>query len=375
LQLGQLRGAGDTAVALPRPRLPRQADTNDARAYYNWAAPRVLYGEQLDSADMALYWACRLDPSWADPIYARAVVILRALREDVFLTFRETGSVRATQRVGLTPRQLQLVDSLQRVAWARNPFLNSEVDFRDFVPITGKPTPERRGWGLFKSGHVAQANGLFAAALRQHPGEVGLRVLHAQTLFLLQRYDSAVGELETGRDSLRRILQEHIAVVLPSIEMFEYAIGVARVQQDDFPAARAAFQRALTENLAFYWAHARLAGTSLFLGDTAAALTELKTAVEIEGHDPALRFYYGATLHGARRLEEAEQQLRAAIELDSDYASPRYWLGAVDQEEGKIPEAIEQYRAFLARAPKRDPDRATVNRALVALGTTPPDSR
>ncbi len=118
-----------------------------------------------------------------------------------------------------------------------------------------------------------------------------------------------------------------------------------------------------------------LAGASLALADTAAALLELQTAVELEGRDPALRLYYGVVLHAARRLAEAERQLATAIELDPDYAAPYHGLGAVYQAQGRAAEAIVQYRAFLAHAAQHDPDRATVTHALATLGVASPDSR
>ncbi|HEV2749793.1 MAG TPA: tetratricopeptide repeat protein [Gemmatimonadales bacterium] len=372
--LTALRTFADSVTTPPRPSLREGLDTNDALVYYQAAVPLVRTGLDLQAAEAGLYWASRLDPSWADPVYARSLLLLRAVRNDADATFFRTHSVRAVRSVTPTQRQVQLMDSLRRMAWARNPFVFTGLDFADLF-LGRHASPEEKGLVAFKSQRFAAADSLFAIALRKHPGEVGLRVYRAQSLFYLARYDSAVTELETGRDSLRATLQQHTAVVLPSIEMFEYAIGIARVQQGDFAAARAAYERALTENLAFYWVHARLAGAALALGDTAAALTELQTAVEINGRDPVIRLFYGVVLHAARRLEEAEQQLRLAVELDSDYAAPYHRLGAVYQGEGKFPQAIEQYRTFLARAPKRDPDRATVTHALVTLGVAPPDSR
>src|SRR3989442_14945342 len=111
--------------------------------------------------------------------------------------------------------------------------------------------------------------------------------------------------------------------------MFEYAIGIVRVNQGDFPSARDAFGRALTENLAFYWAHARLAGVDLALHDTAAALTELGLAVEIEPNDPALRLYNGYVLRLARRYTEAVAELDVAIRLHPDFAPPPLHLALV----------------------------------------------
>jgi predicted Zn-dependent protease len=111
------------------------------------------------------------------------------------------------------------------------------------------------------------------------------------------------------------------------------------------------------------------------MGDTAAALTELETAVQLEGRDPALRFFYGVVLLASRRLTDAEEQLRTAIGLDPDYAASYHWLGAVYRGQGKAPQAIEQYRTFLARAARSDPERAAVSQALASLGAAPADSR
>jgi tetratricopeptide (TPR) repeat protein len=372
--LTALKTFGDSVAGVPRPRLAAGLDTNDAAVYYQAAIPLVRSGTRLPSAEAALYWASRLDPTWADPLYARALILLRAWRNDAMATFWKTSSARAAKRVTMSPRQGQLMDSLRRIAWARNPFLYTGLDVADFVPRRDAP-PEDAGLYAYKQQRLRDADSLFGIALRKHPGDVGLRVYRAHALFYLKRYDDAVAELEAGRDSLRAMVREHTAFILPSAEMFDYAIGVARVQQDDFPSARAAFQRALTENLAAYWVHARLAGASLALADTNAALLELQIAIDLEGRDPALRLYYGVVLYAAGRFPEAEQQLRTAIELDPDYAAPYHWLGAAYQAQGRAAEAVVQYRAFLAHTAQHDTDRAAVTQALAVLGAVSPDSR
>src|SRR2546430_7834679 len=143
------------------------------------------------------------------------------------------------------------------------------------------------------------------------------------------------GNTGVARDTVRVRAVSHASPVLPSLEMFEYAIGIVRVNQGDFPSAREAFGRALTENLAFYWAHARLAGVDLALHDTAAALTELGLAVEIEPNDPALRLYNGYVLRLARRYTEAVAELDVAIRLDPYYAQPPGQLALVGPAGGE----------------------------------------
>ena len=372
-RLAELHGIVDSGGELPRPRLPPGADTNAAAAYYNFAEPLVRLSAKLDTAEMALYWASRLDPAWPDPIYARGMVLLRALQHDAFQTWLKTRSIKTARHVGLTPRQVQLVDSLLRIAWARNPFLYTGLEVPQVDPRR-LGDPVQRASFAYATRQFARAESLFAVALRQHPEDVGVRIDRARALFFLGRYDSTVAELEAARDSVRGRAEARMSAVAISGEMFEYAIGIARVQQDDFPAARAAFERALTANLGFYWAHARLAGAALSLGDTTAALAELDVAVQLEGRDPALRLYDGVVLAGAGRLTEAAGQLEQAIALDPYYAAPYYWLATVSQARGNSREAIEHYRQFLTHASRLDADRQRALGALGELDASHPDS-
>lgn len=374
--LETLEAATDSGCALPRPPLPSGADTNAAAAYYDWVEPAVEAGLKLDTAEMALYWASRLDPYWPDPVFARAMVILQAAQGDVFETWFKTRSRGAAERVQLTPRQRQLVDSLMRLAWARNPFLYTNLEFALLARGRGRTRgdPAQAGWFAYRIRRFATAESLFALALRKSPSDVGLRIYRAKALFYLHRYDNAVAELTAARDSVRGAAEARLSPVLPSVEMFDYAIGIARVQQDDFPAARVAFGRALTENLGFYWAHARLAGTALALADTATALAELALAVDLEALDPVLRVFHGVVLYDAGLLSEAAGELEKALELDPYYAQPHYRLGRVYEAQGKKLDAIAQYRLFLAHAARGDADWHKVVGALAALGAAPADS-
>ena len=368
--LAVLQSLADSGKDLPRPRLPFGADTNAASAYYHWG---IRFGVEPDTAEMALYWASKLDPSWAEPPYARFLNVLQAVRRDATLTFFRTRSARAAENVTLTPRQIRVIDSLEQIAWQRDPFMFSDIEFHGEAPGRfGEPAHD--GWIAFARRRFAAAESLFAVALRQDPDAIEIRVYRARALFYLGRYDGAVAELEAARDTVRHSTEAQLSPVLPSVEMFDFAIGIARVQQDDFPAARAAFERALTENLAFYWAHTRLAGSALALHDTATAIAELDMATQLEGRDPVLRMYRGVVLATAGRLTEAEVDLRKAIELDPYYATPYYWLALNHQTRGDTSSAIEQYRRYLAHAARDDAYRTPAVRALTALGAAVRDS-
>jgi tetratricopeptide (TPR) repeat protein len=362
--LALLQALADSGKDLPRPLLPAGADTNSASTYYRFGTRIAV---EADTAEMALYWAAKLDPSWAEPLYARFFNALDALRHDASLTYMRTHSSRAAGNVTLTPRQIRVVDSLQEIAWQRNPFLFSNREFQGLAPgRLGEPVHD--GWLAFASSRFAAAESLFGVELRKHPEAVAIRIYRARALFYLGRYDGAVTELAAARDTVRRSTEARLSPMLPSIEMFDFAIGIARVQQDDFPAARAAFERALTENLAFYWAHTRLAGSALALHDTATALAELDMAIQLEGRDPVLRLYRAVVLQNAGRLTEADLDLRKAIELDPYYAAPYYFLAVNSQTGGDTSSAIVRFRQYLARAARDDFYRAYAVRALTAFG-------
>jgi tetratricopeptide (TPR) repeat protein len=365
-----LQALADSGKDLPRPRLPDGSDTNAALAYYNWG---TRWSAPTDTAEMALFWASRLDPSWAEPLYARLFNVFRALRHDVFETYEKTYSPRAAKHVTLSPRQIHVIDSLQQMAWQRNPFMFSDLEFRDGVPGRyGDPVHD--AWLAFSRKQFVTADSLFRDALRKHPGAVDLRLMRARALFYLGKFDGAVAELEAARDTVSRDVEKQLSPILPSVEMFDFAIGIARVQQDDFPAARVAFERALTQNLAFYWAHTRLAGSALALHDTATALTELDMATELEGRDPVLLLYRGVVRQAAGRLPEADQDFRKAIELDPYYAEPYYFLATNRQVLGDTAAAVVHYREFLRRAARADAVRPQAVRQLTALGVRPDSS-
>ncbi len=372
--LAKLQALTDSGKELPRPRLSGGADTNSAQAYYEVAEPLVRYGLKLDTAEMALYWASRLAPEWPDPIYARSLIPLDAIRRDAFQTWQQTRSTQAVKKLALSDQQIRVIDSLQRIAWDRNPFLYSELEFRSFFPGRRRDAAQD-GYYMFSMRRFAAAESLFAVRLKKHPEDFPVRTYRARALFYLGRYDDAVVELEAARDTIRRREIEHRLPMLFSVEMYEFAIGITRVQQDDFPAAKAAFERALIENLGFYWAHVRLAGAAVALHDTAEAISELAVAVEIEGGDPVLRMFYGAVLRTAGQFVEAEQQLKQAIALDPWYAAPHFQLAYAYHQRGMRDAAIEQYRLFLARSARDDPSRGAAMNALALLTGAKPDSR
>src|SRR5574341_2008913 len=80
---------GDAQETFPRPRLRSGADTNDWEVYFDRGV-EGLRGRSARHAEPALYWASRLDPTRAEPLFARWVAFwlrdpgryLRYLQDD-----------------------------------------------------------------------------------------------------------------------------------------------------------------------------------------------------------------------------------------------------------------------------------------------------
>src|SRR5207247_6068689 len=88
-----------------RPNLEEGADTNFAPAYYEFGMRKIERDPQK-AAD-AFYWATRLDPAWAQPVYARRIALLMA---DPRLL---VGYMRGNRRF-LESKEARRIDSLER---------------------------------------------------------------------------------------------------------------------------------------------------------------------------------------------------------------------------------------------------------------------
>lgn len=169
---------------------------------------------------------------------------------------------------------------------------------------------------------------------------------------------------------MRRRDEKQLTYSYQSKELIEYALGLLQLARGDRAAGRAAFQRALIENLAFYPAPAALGEMALASGDAKAALDEYGQAVELAGFDGVERYQYGSALAAAGRPEEAELQLRTAIELEPLFAPP----GRVREARGLPQQALAAYRDYVQRAPSLAPLVPRAQARMAALNGPKADS-
>jgi predicted Zn-dependent protease len=343
-------------------------------------------------ASAAFYWAGRIDPSWAQPIYERWSLL---------------------PGVALFPDWTVLQsDSLLGAAYDRDPFFDDHVRIQDFA--TGESLrvavaiKQARGWYEATAGrqndaslapcsnpsqpgcpppppmpppyhassrwyvayghqNFATASRLLAERIAAHPDTVYYYYYRAKTEFFLAHYDSTVAILEDGLARLQRQPSTEPLPAYATPERFVYAIGVARQTQGLDSAARAAFRRSVALNPRFYMGHLRLANAALAAHDTVGAIAEARAAADVGRHDPVVQLFLGYTLlttghHGAAA------HLDAAVRADSTYALPYLYLAGQRLTGHDTAAAAVALRGFLARARRDDDQRETASRQLAALG-------
>lgn len=391
--LCSLVSAGLQAQAKPpkRPRLG-DADTNDALAYYRRGV--TLLERDPGAASDAFYWASRIDPAFAEALYARRIAGFLANERLMVRYFEGARGVEAS-------RDVQQLDTLEYRAQMLNPFFLRDLDraffagylmadFNQALRRSGQPPldPSQRQEldyyieGYLRTGtsfrlraalsasqrNFPQALDLYRRAMADSRDRAGILIDRARLFYVTGVTDSALGQLREAVAVLRQRESDRTVRVYQSKELFEHGIAMIHEQRGELPAAREAYGRALQENLSYYPAHLRLGLVALGAGDTATAVSELELASQVAPKEVAVHVTFGTLLGQVGRTDEAEAHLRQAVELEPYYALPHYLLGRVAELRKNRDQALAAYRAFLGRAAQRDPRREEVTQRLADLG-------
>jgi tetratricopeptide (TPR) repeat protein len=380
--------AAQRGDAVPRrPALPAAADTNSARAYLDHGTARLPVNAS-EAAD-AFYWAYQLDPSSAEALYGRWAALLASNPR------RLVGYYQGERRI-IRARDVQAIDSLYLRALTMDPFIyrRHEIDlFRLYLHTWARQEMNRsrggaevtsgdiEGWinrvvrsgGPWLRGDEAYAQGRFMDALRLY--DEALRTarrksrLHTERARLFAHVgnnESALSELELALTERRTEDDRDLVFLYESKALLEHSVGMLHERMGNADAAREAYGRALTEDLAFYPAHLRMGLLALAAGDHDAAIAELDLASQAVA-DPAVLYVYGAALAQLGRLDESVVQLERAREAAPYYPEPWFALGMVRDAEGNGAAAVEAFRAFLERAPAGHARRAHAEQRVQAL--------
>jgi hypothetical protein len=164
-----LHSQNDPYKVPKRPKLDADRDTNSASAYFFYGTSALPnYPER---AAAAFYWASRLDPYWADPLYGRYVALLLAQPTRVLTAY-------LTNRESLRKDQVMRgIDSLKYRALLANPFVDRRLEGvlletwleREFNGAYGVrdmrlANPEIAGWA-YTHGRFQESADQYALAL------------------------------------------------------------------------------------------------------------------------------------------------------------------------------------------------------------------
>lgn len=350
--------AVSSGAAQQRPALPPGADPNDWNAYFDRGVD-LLKGHQVRAADDMFAWAARLDPTRAEPLYARFVAFHMA---DV----RRFGDYLGDDERTLRDPGVRSADSLQLEALVRNPFVH-----RGLVALAYDQLPGEWGSDAYTHAFLEYANGNMAAAardldqlVRRRPRDWRGRHALALSLVYLRRYGEAREQMDSVLAILRRADERRVQHVYESKDMLVYAIGLLEMAQNRDGEAREAFAQAVLEDASQWYVHRGLAMALVAGGRPAEALPEYRTALELAGEHPVLLSEYGRALYSAAQYPAAVEQLKKAVALDPEWADAWLALGNAQVRAGDAAAAVQAFDAYLTRAPRTDAETAARVRAL-----------
>src|SRR3989442_266752 len=333
-----------------RPKLEAGADTNFASAYYEYGVSMIE--QDPERAAAAFYWAARLNPAWAPPLYARRVALLMADRRLLVAYLRAL-----------------VQDELRQSGDQMDAGQSTRFDYYMERYLRNNARERVRASMAMSEGRVPDALELYRKAIPQErDDEAWIHVERARAFHMLGNEDSTRAELAQGLEKLRKKDQKAFVFVYESKALLEQCIGLTYELKAQFEPAREAYGRALQEDLSYYPAHIRLGSVALAVGDTTSALSEMDLAVQVKPDDPWVRATYGATLAQIGRAADAAVQLRKAVDLEPFYPGPYYLLGRVAEMLGKRAEAADDYRGYLAHTSSQDVRVPDVKQRLAALG-------
>jgi tetratricopeptide (TPR) repeat protein len=354
-----VQGAADPT----RPALPGRADRNDWQAYFDRGAD--LLRRYPNQADSLFYWAHRLDPSRAEPLFARWVAFW----------LKDIG--RFERYLDEDPRVLEspevlAVDTLYLRALQRNPFVPRSLLVWLFNQLPGSwdDSPVTRGWLAYSKQQYTLAASYFGQMTRANNDRyVWMHSARALAFLPQGAYDSASVEMGALLAKLRTLADTTPSHSYESLEMVHYAIGLLQLARGHADSARRSFERAVEENLAFFPAHAELGELALGRFNRTVAERDFKQAAELAPTEAWIQCRLGTALLRMGKPADALAPLERAIALEPWYAEAYLMLGKAWDGAGDRDAAVKAFQQFLERAPRRDT--AAVNQArlrVAALG-------
>jgi len=215
---------------VPRPKLRDVSDTNDAQAYYD--AGLQQFNRDPDYAADAFYWAMRINPGWAEPLYARRAALLAQKR--TLLNAYMADNYRSKGQ------ELRSLDSLYAHALMLNPFLYRRLDRELFInwltdgdrqaqaeyayeinTAIMRAPPATQAWFAYSNGNFERALDLYGRAIEQSREPASLHIARARILGMRNEVESAVAEFQAALGEMREQDEKKLVVLYNSKAMAE----------------------------------------------------------------------------------------------------------------------------------------------------------
>jgi tetratricopeptide (TPR) repeat protein len=359
-------GAQSLGSEPPRPPLPSGGDPNDWESYFD--AGVKLFMQDATRAGAHFDWAARLDPSRAEPYFARwANFRYRTNTEDVSAYLRRVPAVRAR------PEMLQ-ADSLRDRAFMRNPFVHRglEILVYDRLPGNFSESRDTCAW-------IAYSNGSFDAAAAHYTrtvergGDAGLWARYDRSLSNVAagKMPAALADLKALLEGLRARDEAELVYHYVPKQHILYMIGLIQNQLGDHAAARASFGESIVEDASVAYGYMGLAALSRAARQHARAADAFAQAIELAPEDGHLRYLHAQALFDLQRYTGAHEELLRVIALEPHCAAPHYLLGRVAERSGKEVEAYPHYERFVAQASAKDPVAVRMRQRLALRARAP----
>lgn len=341
-----------------RPKLAADKDSNSAVAYYELGFSSLKEMNTARAAD-AFYWAARLEPSWGEPIYGRFVALLMQRPLNQIRIFWSEPQNR------LDIPDLKALHSLAISALYRNPYVDrrlSGIALAEYISqetggtyrLQDLTTYNKRfnAWAAYANGEYAKATKLFREEIARDSTNYDLLIDQSQNFLAQGRPDSARVLVQQALRIQRRMDDDMLQLGWMPNAFLEYSVGFLFSLEEQWDSARAAYERALLDDLTFHPAHRELGRMRLIGRDTSKAIDEYAAAVTLAPKDPAYLYQLGLLLLSTRKVDSATKVLKRAVEAESYFAPPYYLLGRIYDQSGYPEEAVEYYRGFVLRAPR-----------------------
>ncbi len=377
---GGLQSQAPPKGAPPRPKLEASRDTNSAMSYFYYGS--AILDKSPDRAAAAFYWAARLDPYWADPLYGEFIASLLGQSSHIiagYLVRREKTLRDATVRH---------IDSLAYLALIRNPFVDRRFDgvlletwlhreTQGQVTLHDLRANSARfaGWLEYTYGHFPDAAREYATALKENPADPTLQLQRVLPFVAMGLNDSALAAVRAALASYRGTDTTRALRMYESHAFAEYSLGVLFERADQPDSAAAAYERSLLDDVTFHPAHRKLARLRLAAGDSTRAMREYADAIALGPGDAVTLYEYGVLSMAVGRADSAALLLQRATVAEPFFAKPHSALGLLYESSGFLQEAAEEYGSFLRLAPRSmSAEIDGVRRRLAGLSasTSPP---